>query len=154
MDYISKFVEAREEFIKSVLNDSSLSKTEKLNRLSSYEVYPIDSCIPDLFSNWEIECAELEEKCAIANGKIPGKDYICKLTDIPLLYCEDKYRTIYYVDLIDELEDSERDEKGNILIVTCRGEYRSELYKSEEEIIDAIYDYAIKTKTIGFTYDW
>lgn len=153
MNRIERFCKIREEFINEILNDNSLSKVEKLQQLTDLRLWGVDCFISGFSDGWETECAIEEERRAIADGKEKGKDYICGFCDCPLYEDYDRHSVIYYVDIIERALEN-REEDGTILVATCRGDYHSEIYKTADEVIDHIFDFAVENKSIGFELDW
>lgn len=148
----------KEEALQEILSNTDLSKVEKLSLISNENLLEVDTYINGLFDEWELECAKEEERLAIEAGLIKGKDYICSITDATLIEHYDRHEIIYYDNLLaylEPLEDEDGEENvGKILVARCRGDFGASIYKTPEEIIDYIYNYAIESKSIGFELDW
>lgn len=139
----------KNEVAQEILNDPNRTKLEKLRDISANKLWYYDSYINGVFDQWEQECADEEERLAIAAGKIKGIDYICNLADNTFTEDMDKYTTLNFADILECLSDEK-----NILVATSRGKFGARIYKTREEIIDYIYNYAVENQCIGFEFDW
>ena len=101
-----------------------------------------------------------------ANGR---RAYHVAMTDSifdPSTMYNEKYETVSYVDALEMIfkeYDDEEDKKssyvkygkveGSIPVITTR-RLNIALYKTKEEIIDAVYNFCVENKIIGFKMDW
>lgn len=156
MKKLKKLKKLKKEIVNEILNDTTLSKVEKLSKITQHDLWDYNSYITDIFHEWEQECIAEEERLAIEDGKIKGTDYISTITDATLYEDYSKYEIVYYSDLIERilLDYTEEEIDNKVLVAKCRGSYNARIYKTYEEVIDYIYDYSIKNKSIGFKMDW
>lgn len=153
-----KVEDVKQEVLKEILEDDSLSKVEKLEIISENQLWPVSDWIDEVFTEWENECRENEKKAAIADGKDPDKDYISDITDDYFVLNEifyDRRATVYYMDAIEGLEYRIDDKGGEeIVVVRNRGNYKSVVKKTPQEVIDRICDFCFENKVIGCVVDW
>ena len=145
---------SKKEFLNEILGDDSLSKVEKLEAIYENDLWPVSDWIDNVFTDWEEECCENEKQAAIADGKEPGKDYICKITDCYFIvndFFEDRHATVYYMDAIERLIESDSDK---VVVARNRGEYHSVVEKTPQEVIDRICDFCFDNKVVGCVVDW
>ena len=155
---IKELEDIKESLAKEVLA-SKLPKEEQLDIITNNSLWGIASWVQPIFIEWEQECIDLERATAIADGKIEGKDYFCSIVDdfVNNNGMYSKHETIYFTSIINQLYDLENDEEKNLgkfEVITCRGDYKSKIFKTKEEIIDCVYDFAVKNKIIGYELDW
>jgi hypothetical protein len=154
----------QKERIQEIINDNSLSKSDKIRLLDEESLYGYASFIQHEFKKWEKEALELEKLEAErilkegTSNHLYGRDicldqfYQSKIIDYPLIRSNYvRYEEVSYCYIMDELEDYPDNEL--ITVLTTRHP-KIELKKTKEEIIDAIYNYAISNKIVGFKLDW
>jgi len=151
LDELSKL---EDECVALILSDTNLDKFSKLQLIEKLKLWEYDSFINNIFTVWEDEASDEEKRLAIADGKIPGKDYFCRISDCTLLYNYDKYQIVSYIDILHNMMQDLEEEDSMFIVAQCRGDYHATIYKTPQEIIDYIYDYAVEHKSIGFTFDW
>jgi hypothetical protein len=165
---IQKFKDFKKNMIEEILSDTTMSNREKLEIIHNENLWgSVAPFIQHEFREWEQECKDMEVERAVAKGKDPNRDYICKLVDTFIhddFY--DKYETVYYMDVINRIENGYYDEDNDeyypeldikddeMVVVTNRGDEGSLIIKKKSEVIEKLATYAIQNKIIGFKMDW
>ena len=166
--------EAKEKAVNEILN-SDLSKIEKLRAIEKNGLWGYSSFINHEFRDWEEEAKILEKTTAQYNfdnglpdkhGDITKYFYASGMTDSifdPSKMYYEKYETVSYADALEQAFESyaedfedefEKEYNGEpIAIITTRNPIVS-IFKTKEEIIDAVYNYCITNKILGFKNDW
>ena len=149
-----KIKNAKKEALKEILEDDSILSLDKLDLLTEMNLGSIGDWVPDIFEDWKIECNELERLSSIAAGKSPD-DYICTITDDHILGDYERHETVYYNELLKMLQENHEDDMSKeILVISNRGDHKSELKKTLKEVLDKVTGYAIANQEIGFVFDW
>ena len=148
--------------VQEILDDNLLSKIEKLNCLTDEQLWGIAPYIQHEFKQWETEAIELEKMEAERLLTVPGTDicnrqfYQSKMTDSMLYHIVslEKYETCYYVDILESIIDEYGSDGNQLIPIITTRHPKIKLEKTVNEIIDAIFDYCVEHKIIGFTFDW
>ena len=162
MDSLNELEKLKKKAEEDILSVGYLSKLEKLELLEEKDIWKHSPFINHVFPEWEEECKQMEREAAIADGKVVGKDYISTIVDDifdPSTFRHEKYEIVSYLDEMDYLEElldetDGTDKEGYIRVVTCRGNYNSAVYKTYDEVVEAICDYCLENKIIGYRNDW
>lgn len=135
-----KLKELKEQRIEEILN-SSESKGNKLKALADEQLWYIDGYVIDPFTDWQNELQEqLGEKWLICDERfLYNTEWIQRHETIYLHNCFEDY---------DENSDEE------VVVFTTRGEKQVSYMRPVKEVLDRVYEYAIKNKIVGFQMDW
>lgn len=147
---INNLVSAKKQLIKSIIEEETLTKIEKLDLIKKYNLFELDCYICDPFKEKyeqdfinELKSEMIEDKFFIVDSIIDNSDY-------------DRHQTVYFTDIIQDLIYSLEDETNlneEVKVLSCRG-VKDTLNKSVNELIDVVFEYAITNNTIGFVFDW
>ena len=153
-EQIEQLKEARTQ---EIINDKLISKIDKLKLLETEKLFEYAPYIQHEFVEWEKEAQEQDKA-------ISKKDW--STTDSflsPSVSAYEKYEIISYAEALEVFfEDCEDEfEGGNdgpfdgekYVVITCRSS-DVVIQKTKQEIIDAIYEYCIMNKIIGFINTW
>lgn len=161
MSSLKEQIEAlKEQRIQEIINDTNLTKLEKLKLLADENLFEIKSYIQDdeIFKDWQEELtakvkAETKRDRALVDSFLSPSE-----NDF------DRNSTLYLYDieylLADLIEDHDEDYDGDVLdypnpipVITARS---SELTidKTPAEVLDKIYEWAIANKICGYKIDW
>mgnify|MGYP003672656113 FL=1 len=133
---------------------------EKLELITEHKLWGVDDWLPRMFDDLEEECRQKETNAvladALAKGKDPANMYVCTITDNKLIDYEDYNRreVVYYEQILEGLWYDMQDGIKDMVVVTNRGDFKSEVKRPIQEIVDRICNHAFETKTIGFRIDW
>ena len=147
---INNLVSAKKQLIKSLIQEETLTKIEKLDLIKEYNLFELDGYICDPFKEKyeqdfinELKSEMIEDKFFIVDSIIDDSDY-------------DRHQTVYFTDIIQDLIYSLEDATNlneEVKVLSCRG-VKDTLNKSVNELIDVVFEYAITNNTIGFVFDW
>lgn len=153
-EQIEQLKEAR---IQEIINDELISKIDKLKLLETEKLFGYAPYIQHEFIEWEKEAQEQDKA-------ISKKDW--SMTDSFLSPSESEYEKYDIVSYVEALEIffqncEEEFEDGNdgpfdgerYVVITCRSS-NIIIQKTKQEIIDAIYDFCIMNRIIGFKNNW
>ena len=151
-DLKSQIDSLKEQFIQEIINDDYLSKLEKLKLFYEENLFHVASSIKDeyIFENW-IE--ELENKINNKTGRRTIVDTFLdsfERHEIFLFHEVDRLLENY---IYRDSEEGVYDCPDVIPVLKCRTSGLT-LEKTSKEIIDRLYDYAIKNRICGYTIDW
>lgn len=162
--------------VEEILNDDSLSKIDKLRTIEEEKLWDYSRFIQDEFASfngceWQNEAIELEKKEAERLLELGVGDDICakmfyqsKMTDSifdPSLFIYEKYEIVSYARALElahenhlcEVNSEEFDENPLMTVITTRHPY-TELKKNYLDIVDVVFNFAVKNKIVGFKNDW
>jgi hypothetical protein len=150
----------QEQRIQEIINDDSLTKLEKLKLFAEEALFETEDYIQDdlIFKEWvdELTLMVREET---------KRDWAMTDTFLsPASHDFDKYSTFYLYDieyLLDNLlEACGEDYEGNIFdypnpipVVTARSS-NLKINKPPAEVLDKVYEYAIKYRVCAYKIDW
>ena len=166
--------EAKEKAIEQIRN-SGMTKLEQLKAIEKNGIWGYSTFINHEFRQWEEEAKQLEKEKAQydfdngipdRHGRIPTYVHASGMTDTifdPSTMDNEKYEAVSYVDALegfferyaeDYEDENEKEFEGDLYpVITTRGTY-IELFKTKDQIIDAVYDFCMANKIIGFKNDW
>ena len=165
--------EAKEKAIEQIRN-SGMTKLEQLKVIEKNGIWGHSEYVNDEFPEWVEEAKELEKEkaqydfdngIADRHGRIPTYVYASGMTDTifdPSTMDNEKYENVSYANSLErffsdyEDENYDEDEKefeGLYTVITTRGP-NIKLQKTKDQIIDAVYDFCMANKIIGFKNDW
>jgi hypothetical protein len=139
----------KNERVKEILKDKSLSKIEKLRTIEEERLWGYADWVQNEFEDWEKEAKSLYKK-------LKGQGSCVSDT---IFNDGERYSNMSYADLLEYLGEDYEDEDEEvkdplITVVTTRGEPYVEIKKPLSEVIDVVFKFAVKNKIIGFKNDW
>lgn len=161
--------EAKEKAIEEIIN-SDMTKMEKLEAITENSLWGYSSWINDEFIEWEndaktISLTKSQEDFDSGRTSYLRDFVICDSIFSPSHdYSYEKYQLVKYTEALEyiferyaeDFEEENGEEYNNepIPVITTRDNPSIIIYKTSDEIIDAVYNFCIKNKIIGFKNDW
>jgi len=133
--------EAKDKLLNAILNDTEISKIEKLGLINDNDLFKTDSWICDPFHDeyYEEYMNILKEKGVlnpIIDSWVHNQDY-------------DRHQTVNLAEIVEYADE------GSELITIYTNRKTPDVLKiSKYEFVDTIYDWCIKNKCIAFEIDW
>lgn len=157
MSKLDKLNNLKEEIVNEILADESLSKIEKLEKIEKNKLWGYATYIQDEFPEWT---EEFKKELGVAHPCIDS------MFD-PSHFKHEKYETVSYSDELKYLEDhfedyaddydEDEDEVMNTVatypVLTNRTNDKK-VWKTKEQIIDAVFKHCVKEKIVGYKNDW
>lgn len=158
--------------IQEILEDDSINKVEKLELLENERLWGVANHIQQEFREWEKEILELERLEAqrlFDSGKNDPREictrqfYQSKMVDTifdPSRSDYEKYQQVSYADVMRDLLDNsydgedEEDVDANMIAVMTTRHPVVTLWKSRQEVIDKIFEFAVQNKIVGYKNSW
>lgn len=137
--------DAQDKLLNAIIDDTELSKTDKLLLINDNNLFKTLSWIQDIFVDHKPEYFKIVKSNPAYNGAFGPMidDY----------FQHREYSRHEVVNLAEMLEYMDEEEDDLITIFTNR--HTSDKYQiSKYEFIDTIYDWCIKNKAIAFEIDW
>lgn len=141
-----KIKELQQVRISEIVNSQDLTQLEKLKLLKSEKLFGYSQFINHEFLNWEKEYEDI----LISEGV--NIIYIDSIYS-PSERGYEKYEKISYANTIQDIIEDIIDDDGKIAVLTNRSN-DIVFKKTEEEVINELYNFCILNKIIGFKNDW
>lgn len=147
----------REARINEIINDESIPKLDKLRLFGNEKLFDYASYTQEEFIEWERDAKEQYK-----NGGGSGSAMTDTIFAPSVNEQYEKYENVSYPEALEaffenyeyELDDDKlADFDGKYTVVTCRSS-DIKIQKTKQEIIDAVYNFCITNKIIGFKNDW
>lgn len=142
---LEKFLEAKDELLKDILDDKTKDEFEKLSLIQEHRLFDTLSWIQRPF-----ECFEAEYKEQLQNSNPNVQIY--RIDDI---LNEPDWRnrgeTVYIADFIEGLYDDEKDDEVSVLKA---GKGLPDYKMKRSDVIKHLYNWCIQNKACGYAFDW
>lgn len=149
---ILQISQLKEQLIEEIIKDESLTKLQKLRLLAEQNLFPISSSVKDekIFVDW-IEELEIKVK----------KENVFVIVDTFLSRNLERYEIFFFYEVETLLEnyiysdfDGDITNCPDLMPVVKDRSLGLTIERTAKEIVDKIYDYAIKNRICGYENDW
>lgn len=141
-----KIEELQQVRISEIVDSQNLTQLEKLKLLESEQLFEYYQWLAHEFINWE---KEYEDILLLEGIYRPIIDTIYSPSETHY----ERHEIISYPDTIQDIIENNIDDDGKVTVLTNRSN-DTVFKKTEEEVINELYNFCISNKIIGFKNDW